>query len=109
MKIAVLWLAMLAIPAVSCSNDHGALTGQVHVYGGPSVNGKQALNGEPEKDWQVRVLSGARVIATARSDAAGHFTFDLPAGSYQLDCGVPQPVTVRSGELTTAPCIASVP
>jgi len=77
---AVLCVAMIAMPVASCSNDaDGTLSGQVQMYGGPAgANGKQALNGEPGRDWPVTVSSGSNVVATAKSDPSGHFTFHLP-------------------------------
>jgi hypothetical protein len=103
-------LAAAMVPVASCSNQaQGTLGGQVRLYGGPALNGKQALNGQPGSDWQVTVSSGSEVVARTTSHASGHFTFSLAPGTYTLLCGTPQQVTARAGTQTTVACIASVP
>ncbi len=111
MRIAiVLCLAALVVPLAACSRDaDGTLAGEVQIFGGPAVNGKQALNGEPGRNWPVAVSSGGKVVATTRSDGSGRFTFSLPPGTYSVGCAAPQMVTIRSEVVTNVSCMASVP
>jgi hypothetical protein len=103
-------LAAVMVPLASCSNQaQGTLDGQVRLYGGPALNGKQALNGQPGSGWQVTLSSGSQVVARTTSGASGHFTFSLAPGTYTLVCGTTQQVIVHAGTQTTVACIASVP
>lgn len=101
--------ATALVLAASAGPSDGTLTGRVKMYGGPFVNGHQALNGEPGPGWMVTVRSGSQDVATATSDSAGRFTFHLAPGTYTLVCSVPQRVTVRADTETTVACVASVP
>jgi hypothetical protein len=66
---------------------------------------------EPLPGEAVRLTAGGTVVASARSDADGAFTFEVEPGDYQLvwapegDVGIrfarPVPVTVVAGETVT--------
>lgn len=98
------------VPA-SSSATTGTLTGLVRMYGGPMnpQTGKQALNGSPGPNWTVKVLSGARTVAEAKSDAAGKFRFTLAPGRYTLACGQEPGVIVVAGQTASVDCDVPVP
>lgn len=98
------------LPA-SSSATTGTLTGLVRMYGGPMnpQTGKQALNGSPGPNWTVKVLSGARTVAEAKSDAAGKFRFTLAPGRYTLACGQEPGVIVVAGQTASVDCDVPVP
>jgi hypothetical protein len=104
-----------AAPASSTAATTGTLTGLVRMYGGPMnpQTGKQALNGSPGPDWMVKVLSGSRTVAEAKSDAAGKFRFSLAPGRYTLACGQGQgqepSVVVVAGQTVSIDCDVPVP
>lgn len=71
--------------------------------------GKQALNGSFGPDWTVKVLSGAKTVVEAKSDAAGQFRFTLAPGRYTLACGQEPSVTVVAGQTLSVDCAVPVP
>ena len=97
--------------AVSSTPVSGTLTGTVRVYGGPMnpATGKQAANGRPGQDWQVKVLSGTQVVATQSSDAQGRFAIKLTPGNYTLNCSGSTPVTIKAGTRVVVECNVDVP
>ena len=100
-------------PTISRSSNPttGTLTGTVREYGGPMnpTTGKMAMNGEPEQHFQVKVLSATQVVATQVSDAQGHFTFQLPPGTYTLRCEGTTPVTMTASTRVVTACDDDVP
>ncbi len=70
--------------------------------------GNSALHGSPGRNWPVKVLSGSHVVATTTSDAEGHFSFDLPPGTYVLGCSREKQVEVTVGTTTEAECKVDV-
>ena len=99
------------VPASSTAATTGTLSGLVRMYGGPMnpQTGKQALNGSPGPNWTVKVLSGARTVAEAKSDAAGKFRFTLAPGRYTLACGQEPGVIVVAGQTASVDCDVPVP
>lgn len=104
-------LATCAALTVGCSpSSNGAVSGVVHVYGGPSdpATGKPANTGQPTPGQEVLVVDskGSQTIAT--SDPSGRYQLSLPPGDYWLMCGSSPTFTVRSGATTTIDCELAV-
>lgn len=89
----------------------GRLSGTVRIFGGPlnPTTGKMAANGEPGQGQVVTVLLGTQVVARQSSDAQGHFTFHLPAGTYTLGCQGGTPVAINPGTTRQIDCHVDVP
>ncbi|MDQ1421916.1 MAG: SdrD B-like domain [Acidimicrobiaceae bacterium] len=73
-----------ATTSVATSSPHGALAGTARMYGGPAVDGHQAMNGDPGGGITVTVSSEGRQVASAVTHQDGLFSFDLPPGDYTV-------------------------
>ena len=78
------------------------VSGTVRVYGGPiRPDGTMPLNGNPMATVApVVVKQAGRVTERSSTDAGGHYTLHLPAGTYSIYAGCSQTVSVvlRAGQ-----------
>ncbi len=107
-----------ALLAAACTGSpgQGTVTGTVRMYGGPAApGGGMTLNGEPLPNSPVSLWSGGHEVASATTDAQGHFTLTAPAGTYDSVqvCGGTSPVadtvTVAKNQTTQHDISCPVP
>jgi hypothetical protein len=83
----------------------GTLTGRVLVFGGPVTATGAPTGGRPMAGQRVSVQVSHRGVVSTTSDQDGRFTFQLPPGSFTLQCpGGPEAVTVLLGQTTSQDC-----
>lgn len=94
------------------SKSLGRLEGRVLMNGGPlnPGTGEQALNGSPAAAHTVTIVSERTAVKyMVMSDAAGHFSVNLPSGTYLLDCASEPRVEVEPGAVASQDCAIPVP
>lgn len=105
-------VALRTPSSLAGSTTVGRLEGRLLMNGGPlnPETGEQALNGSPAAAYTVTIVN-ERTAAKylVMSDAAGHFSVNLPAGTYVLDCASEEQIDVEAGVVTKAECPVPVP
>ena len=100
-------LTAVCLLLAGCSaTTPGAVSGTVHVYGGPSdpVTGQPANTGQPTGGQEVVVVDGSGNRTTTTSDPSGRYRLSLAPGDYTLMCGPMPTFTVRPGATTSLDC-----